>query len=84
MTIEQFIKVVDNKTVRTMRRWISRSKNQFRDEPIVLHKKENENDILYCSTCGVMAEKAFSGGSPQDEKTCIPCFKNQNSANEFF
>ena len=84
MTIEQFLVIEDRLKPKTMRKWISRSKEQFQDIPVKVYIKTKDTDLLYCNNCGAMPEKVIGTTDPNDAMSCLTCFKHENSANEFF
>ena len=84
MTIDQYLAIEDKLKPKTMRKWISRAKNIYQDIPIKVYLKIRDVDLLYCSVCGAMPDKVFGTPDPNDPKECLLCFKNNNSANEFF
>ena len=84
MTIDQYLTIADHCKTKIMRKWISRGKNIFKDIQILVFIKTKDTDLLYCNTCGAMPDKVYGSPDPGDPKECLTCFKNNNSANEFF
>lgn len=84
MTIDQYLAIEDKFKPKTMRRWVSRSKNIFQDIPIRVYMKKKDTDLLYCNPCGAMPERVFGTTDPNDPTECEKCFKNNHSADEFF
>lgn len=84
MTIDQYLAVEDKFKPKTMRKWLSRAKNLFQDISIKVYLKTKDTDLFYCNACGVMPERAYGTANPNDPMECLACFKNNNSANEFF
>lgn len=83
MNIDSWLSIDDKVKPRTMRIWISRAKNLFRDVPIAVHKKVREIDMLYCDGCGAMPDVAYGSDWPTGDMECLKCFKNNHSADEF-
>ena len=84
MNIDQYLAFEDKFKPKTMRKWISRSKNLFQDIPIRVYFKTKDTDLLYCQTCGAMPDRAFGTDDPSDQMQCEKCFKNNHSSDEFF
>ena len=83
MTIDQWLAIEEKFRPRTMRKWLSRAKNQSQDIEIEVYSKKKDSDLLYCNSCGAMPDKVFGTTDPSDPMLCLACFKNENSANEF-
>ena len=83
MTIEAWLSIDEKFKPKTMRVWISRSKNLFQDVQIRVYNKVKDIDSFYCNSCGVMPDKAFGTDNPNDEMECLKCFKEHHSADEF-
>ena len=83
MNIDSWFSIEEKLRPRTIRRWISRSKNQYQDLQVQIYVRVRDIDSLYCNSCGAMPDKAYGTPDPNDPMLCMSCFKNQNSANEF-